>query len=76
MPWNITLLLSLLCVQMFNCMFTIVIVVLMHPIASSVYSTLDDINTIIPEINNTLYDVKNVVNIIDSICDSVGCSRV
>ena len=83
MPWNITLLLSLLCMQMFNCMFTIVIVVLMHPIASSVYSTLDDINIIIPEMNSTLYDVKillpaikNAANTLDSICDSVGCSRV
>ena len=83
MPWNITLLLTLLCLQMFHCMFTIVIVALVHPMASSVYSTLDDINILLPEMNSTLYDVnillptiKHAASTIDSICDSVGCSRV
>ena len=64
-------------------MFTIVIVALMHPITSSMYSTLDDINILLPEMNSTLFDVKQILPAvkeatftIDSICNSVGCSRV
>ena len=83
MPWNITLLISILALQCFNCMFTIVIVALMHPITSSVYTTLDDINIILPEMNSTLFDVKQLLpavkeatETIDSICNSVGCTGV
>ena len=83
MPWNITLLLTLVTMHTFICIFCIAIVVLIHPIASSVYSTLDDINIIIPEINSTLYDVqlllpsvRHAAKTLDSICNSVGCSRV
>ena len=83
MPWNITLLLSILSIQCLNCMFTIVIVAFMHPITSSIYTTLDDINIILPEMNSTLFDVKQLLPAIkeatftvDSICNSVGCSRV
>jgi len=76
MPWNITLLLSLLAVQAFNCIFTIAMVVIMHPLTTSVYSTLDDVNILVPEMNNTLHDIKLATVTIDSICNSVGCTRV
>lgn len=76
MPWNITLLLSIIALQCFNFVFTIVIVALMHPLSSSVYNTLDDINVLLPEMNRTFYGVKMLQPTIDSICDSVGCSRV
>lgn len=76
MPWNITLLLSILSIQCLSCMFTIVITALTHTVTSSLYSTLDDIHILLPEMNSTLYDVKHAAATIDSICISVGCTRV
>lgn len=79
-PWNITLLLSILSVQGFVCILMIVVVALIHPIASTVHSTLDDVSVIIPEMNTTLTDVKelipqmkHMIYIINKICISVNC---
>ena len=83
MPWNITLLLSLISVQTFVCILMIIVLVLIHPITSAVHSTLDDISLIIPEMNDTLTDVKKLVpqmkhmiGIIQKICISVNCNQV
>lgn len=80
MPWNITLILSVLSIQAFTCILMIVVVVLLHPVVSSVHSTLDDVTIIIPEMNATVTDVKQLIPqmkhmmyIIDKICKSVNC---
>lgn len=69
MPWNIALILSVLGVQLCMGILMIVTVVLIHPIASSVHATLDDVNTLLP-------DIKQMVQTVHGICISVGCDQV
>lgn len=83
MPWNITLLLSILSIQGFVCILMIVVVALIHPITSTVHSTLGDVSIIVPEMNNTLTDVKelipqmkHMISMINEICISVNCNKV
>ena len=80
MPWNITLLLSVLSVQAFVCILMIVIVALIHPVVNTVHSTLDDVTILLPEMNATLTDVKDLIPnvehmiyLINKICISVNC---
>ena len=82
-PWNITLLLSIISVQACTCILMIVVVALIHPVVTTVHSTLDDVTVLLPEMNATLTDVKDLIPnvkhmiyLINKICISVNCRQL
>jgi len=80
MPWNITILLTILSLQAVVCILMVVVVALIHPVMTTVHSTLGDVTVLVPEMNATLTDVKelipqmkNMIHTVNRICTSVAC---